>query len=532
MAKIVDPDSIQQTTDIVFNTGTKTIQILITGAISDDSPGKTSGITGKCLYSFCKEEWKNDAALNKFKFPIKMIYEASFQLINGWTFADQQTKDVIRDAGFQEIATSDQFSCMISLGDIDEPLVDQAYYSNVAGLSATTVEFDKTGEVNENVIVYDGSVDTRDYMKVFLREQGKLFAEYELLREQGLAALKYEAYKFPLANGIDLKIANDDTALSGSVPYTNMSIDYLVGNSFTSAATGTTYDVDDVIQDDAGRWAICTVSGDLDASGVADYTANGGTGTFAAYDGERQIGANYYAFNRIIDAATASIAQVHTFCQYQLRQDVDINANTTTNDFGYVRGKVAIPLTSFIGDQLHTNPGTYVDNLSLDDNNSITYWDITVDGGGLNLNYIPLTTTQRNNPYYASFTLVFSQNLLDEGTADNADTLFRVYFTNDDAGDNTGRDFDTATAITVLDKDLNAIQGSINNAGAPYTYQYDYTNNEQRGTLSKGTPAPITVVYQGLGSSEWNFAQFTIQQATGQSFACNTADELNYNNPV
>lgn len=532
MAKIVDPDSIEQGTDVVFDTGAKTIQILITGAVSDDSPGKSSGITGKCLYSFTKEEWKDDSNLNKFRFPIKMIYEASFQLISGWTFADQQTKDVIRDAGFQEIATDDEFSCMISLGDIDAPSVDQAYYTNTTGLFETTYDFDKTGELNENVLVYDGSVDTRNYMKLFLREESKLYAEYDLMDEQGLAALKYEAYKFPLVNGADLNVVNDDTFVGGANdPYQSMSIDYIVGNGFTSAAEQS-YNVDDVVQDANDRWAICTVAGTLDADGVLDYTTNGGTGTFVQYGGERQIGADYFAFNRIINAATGTVQQVHTFAQYQLRQDADINDDTTGSGFGQVRGKIATALTGFIGDQMHTNPGTYIDNLNIEDNNNINYWDITVDGGGLDVGFLPVSSTQRNNPYYATFTLAFSQNLLDEGDFDSADTLFRVYFTNCDGYENVGADFDTATAITVHDKDLVDIEGSIITANAPYTFQYDYTNNIQRGASSAGTNAPITVVYQGLGSSEWSYAQFTIQKATGQVFACNTADELNYDNPT
>jgi hypothetical protein len=529
MAKIVDPDSIAQTTDVVYDTGAKTIQIKITGAISDDSPGKTSGITGKCLYSFTKEEWKTDTALNKFKFPIKMIYEASFQLINGWQFADQQTRDVLRDAGFQEIILSDEYSCMISLGDMDAPGADQAYYTNTSGLFETTSNFDKTGELNENVLVYDGAVDTRDYIKLFLREQGKLYAEYNLHVEQGLSTLKYEAYKFPLSNGSDIKVTLSDAALTGA-PYDDMTIDYIVGTGFTDGWTVSAgISADAVYQDTAGRWAVCTVGGTLDAAGVADWTANGGTATLVAYQGERQIGSDYYAFNRVVAASGGTVEQVHMWCQYQLRLDADINDDDSGTGFGQVRGKIATPLTSFIGDQLHTNPGMYVDELSLDDNNSITYWDITVNGGGIDSNYVPVTSTQRNNPFYASFTLVFSSNLIAETTGD---TLFRVYFTNDDAGDNAGNDFDTSGAIVVQDKDSANIEGTISSGGVPYTFQYDYTNNVQRGAASAGTPAPITVVYQGLFDSEWNSAEFTIQQSTGQSFACNTADELNYDNPA
>ena len=70
MAKIVDPDFLRQTTEVVIDTAGKTIQLLVAGNLDDNNPGSTSGATLQALYSFLKEEWKTDAALNKFKFPI------------------------------------------------------------------------------------------------------------------------------------------------------------------------------------------------------------------------------------------------------------------------------------------------------------------------------------------------------------------------------------------------------------------------------------------------------------------------------
>lgn len=535
MAKIVDPDSIAQTTDVVYDTSAKTIQILATGAIDDSSPGKTSGITGRCLYSFTKEEWKSDTALNKFKFPMKMIYEASFQLINGWTFADQQTRDIIRDAGFQEVASGDEYACVISLGEIDTG--GAPYYANVTGYDQTTNAFDKTEELNENIIIKNISgspdVDTTGYLKLFLREYGKLYAEYDLLTEQGLSALKYEAYKLPLANSTDLKIADNDATVGGANdPYQNMSIDYIVGNGFTTAAV-TSYSIDDVVQDGAGRWARCTGAGTMDAAGAAAYGSNGGTATWEAYPGERQVGTNYYAFNRIVDGDsvnTATKEQVHTFCQYELRQTTDINANTNGDAYGTVYGNVAAPLTFFVGDQLWTYGGVYVDYLDADDNSNITYQDITVDGGGVDANGLPATTTARNNPFFSSFNLVFSQNLVDEEVATNNSTQYRMYFTNDDAGDNAGNDFNTSGAIVVNDKDGSPIEGTVDSSSIAFQYAYD--TNVQRGTGSDNTPVPVTVVFQGLNDSEWSSAEFTITRATGLTFACNAPDELNYDNPA
>ena len=531
MAKIVDPDALAQATDVVYETTGKTIQIKDTGAIDNTSPGKTSGVTGQCIYSFTKEEWKSDAALNKFKFPMKMIYAASFQLINGWTFLDQLTKDIIRDAGFQEIATDDEFSCIISLGAIDSG--GAPYYANVVGFDQATTAFDKTGELNENILVYDGGTDTRGYLKLFLREYQKLYAEYNLHTEQGLTVISYEAYKLPLSNGTDLKITDDDATVGGTNdPYQNMSLDFIVGQLFVTA-TATTYVIDDVIQDGAGRWARCTSAGNMDGAGAADYTANGGTAVWEVYPGERQIGANYYAFNRIIDGDsinTATKEEAHTYAQYLLRLTSDINDNINGDAFGTVNGNVAIPLTSFIGDQLHTNPGTYVDYLDADDNSNITFWDITVDGGGLDaVTSVPVTTTARNNPFLSSFNLVFSQNLVDEEVATSGSTLYRMYFTNNDTGDNDGSDFNTSGAITVNDNGASAIEGQI--ITGTIGFQYAYDTNVQRGTGSDNTVAPVTVVFQGLNDSEWSSAEFSITRSTGLTFACNTPNELNYDNP-
>lgn len=561
MAKIVDPDAIAQTTDVVIDTGAKTIQIIITGAVSDDSPGRDSGITGKCIYSFLKEEWHSDTALNKFRFPIKMIYEASFQLINGWSFADQQTMDVIRDAGFQDIVNTDDYACVISLGNMDDSASDAAYYDQIAGAddNTTVSTFDKTGEVNENILIDDGTNDYTDYLKVFLREEQKLFAEYALLAEQGLSALKYEAYRLPLSNGADLKAIDNDTVVgttdAGSVTgvkYSELTIDYHTGNKFVTGASIISNNsgnvvVDDVLQDAAspGRWYRCTTAGDIDATDNADLGTMGGAGTavFEAYPGERQIGSDYYAFNRVVECQDttnsfkARTTEIHSWLQYQLRQTSDINDDVNLDGYGSVYGNIAPTFTFFVGDQLWGMPGVYFDNLHADDNNAVTYQDITAGtfGGGnvegvdygLDSEDVAVYYTARNNPYYASFSLNFSSNLVSET---NGDTLFRVYFTNDDAGDDLGNDFDTSGAIVVQDKDSAAIQGQID--AAQKTFQYDYSNNTQRGTGSDGTPAPITVVFQGLNDSEWNYAEFTIQQATGQSFACNANDELNYENPT
>ena len=88
MVKLVDPDSLNQGTEVVISTGAKTVQLLADGNLDDGAPGATSGVTLQSVYSFLKEEWKTDNALNKFKFPLKAFTKNEFQWINGWAPAD------------------------------------------------------------------------------------------------------------------------------------------------------------------------------------------------------------------------------------------------------------------------------------------------------------------------------------------------------------------------------------------------------------------------------------------------------------
>lgn len=192
MAKLTDPDSYSvavnataTTEEIEIQTGTKTVELRIAGNLDDTAPGKTSGGTAKSVYSFLKEEWLTNSTLRRFKFPIKMIFEGSFIWINGWAPANAQTRDLFRDAGFEEQVSGNLNACMISLGAFDAPLSDLAYYTQTTGFTAATVDYDKTGEINENVDI----TGSTSYFKSFLREQGKLYSEYNLLDEQGLSII-------------------------------------------------------------------------------------------------------------------------------------------------------------------------------------------------------------------------------------------------------------------------------------------------------------------------------------------------------
>jgi hypothetical protein len=456
MAKVFDPtdlshivDASGTTEDLEIQTGAKTIEITTDGNIINNETGALTGVTGKCVYSKLKEIWKTDDDLNKHKFPIQMIYEASFVWINGWGPLDQATRDLIRDAGFQETDGREN-ACIISLGAMDAA-TDQPYYTNDFTLEfdETKVDFTFAGEINENITTKGtgGSPDDSGYLKVFLREEQKTFASYDLISEQGLAALKFEAYRLPVANGDDsLKAIDDDTAISGDVgsesgvTYSELTVDYINGGRFeTASLTGGAgsdgiYAVDDVVQDGDGRWARCTSTGDA-ITAVQSYASFGGTSVWEAYPGERQVGSNYYAFNRIIDVEDtgndkARLKEIHSWTQWKCRQTADINDDVGGDTFGSVKGNIALQFTDFIGDTLHTKPGVFIDGYDTNDKNDIRNWDITVDAedvdaGLVGLDTAPLTSTEREFPFVAAGNINFSQNFVDE--VDNT-TRYTMYF--------------------------------------------------------------------------------------------------------
>lgn len=496
MAKIVDPDSLAQTTDIVYDTSAKTIEVKSTGAIDNTGSSATNGVTLQCLYSFTKEEWRTDSTLIKFKFPFTAITAEQFELKDGWTFLNASSEQLIRDAGWAVRNTSgnitEAWANITSLGAFNAG-TDQAYYQQEAG--GTAVDFSFAGEVNQAVQIindpngdgdYADGDDFRAYFKVFLREEGKSFDSYDLIAEQsptdeaGVTQMTYRKYALPLSNAIDLKYVETDANIAANAPYTDIDITYIDGN-ILGTATVTTYALDDVIQDSAGRWAICTTAGTMDAAGVAAYASNGGTAVFAAYDGERQVGTDYYAYNVIIDADVAddgsppTTQEIYEKIEYSLRQNSDIDAGT-----GSVIGKTADELLTFVGDTLVTEAGVYIDDFDAADTNSITFTDYTGTG--------------QNFPFVAAGTRVYNDVIQGDSTATSW-----LFFTNDDAGDNAGNDFDTSGAIIMKNNAGTDLTGAVSGA-ATQSFDYDYDGNIQRGAASAGTDVPYTGICIGAES--------------------------------
>lgn len=529
MAKIVDPDSLNQATEVVIDTAGKTIKLLVAGNLNDTAPGSTSGVTLQAVYSFLKEEWKTDAALNKFKFPIKMFTKTDGQFQNGWNWIGTdsgQTRQLVRDAGWTEI-TGDKYAGLITLGNFDAT-GDQGYYLQTTGFTGTTANFDKTGNVNEAVMIYNatGPVDSTGYLKAFLRIQAKLYGEYNLLSEQGISALEPVLYRLPLSNSTDLKVTAADATIDANTPYTGMKIDYLKGSGFTTWANSTVYAAGAVVQELTGspkRWFFTAAGGTSSGTDVQDDT---GVTDWVAYYGEESINGVYYAFNRIVTGNNGTDREIYDWAMRQLRKTTDINAETvgipaSQRGFGVVKGNIAVPLVEYVGDTLKPKPGVLLRGFSSASTNNIIHRDITVGGGGLNSEFVPITSTERAFPTVASGTLEFSANLVSEA---DADTKYTMYFTT-----NPGGNFDTSSAIIVDNNSAADITGQI--TAASIAWDFDYTNNAQGGR-TPNTNADVTVVAQGLPGAEWTIATATITATSGQTITVTANDERNYSNPT
>ena len=310
MALINDPDNLNQGTEVVIDTAGKTIQLVKAGNLSDD------GVTLQALYSFLKEEWKNDNNLIKYSFPMEAITSEQFEFIGGWTYADTTTLSLFRNGGFavrDGASIAEEFIGVITLGSIGT--TDQVYFQQEIDGSATDIIF--TGAVNQCVKVYGdsshGNFDYRDYLKVFVREKAKEYAQSSHT-DIGVSTFTYQAYRFPLANSDDLKVTHDD---------------------ITTDAYGITL----------------------------EYFGTNQT---------RNIGGTDYNFDIIIDGNNRTAEEIYEAVQSLLRKDTDIDSGA-----GTVIGKTADSLLEFVGDTLVTSNGVYIDNFQEIDISRVEFYDNT-----------------------------------------------------------------------------------------------------------------------------------------------------------
>ena len=403
-------------------------------------------------YSFTKEEWKDTASLIQHPFPFTPITDEQYELKDGWDFADNASRYLVRTGGWAVVdtngTTTEMWAGIITLGSLESGT--QVYFAQTANSS---IDFQLTGAVNQAIKIFDSSgTDDRGTLKLFARKQGDKFAQSQLSDIGVTGNMTFQVYRFPLATSSDLKISLGDSTVS-TTPYSGITITY-------------------------------------HASPIS-----------------RSIGGVSYNFNVEVDGNGQSIEGIYETLQYRIRQSSDIDDGA-----GTVTGNVADELAFFLGDTLKLKEGVFLTNFDATDTNNILH---DPNGGSFDIAF----------PFTASLTVEFGSNLVND-----SDSVYRVFFTNDDAGDNLGSDFGTANAITVDDDTSTDMAGSVSGASS-VTFTYDYENNLQRGTGSDGTDAPITVVALGLSTGQYVSATGTIARSTSNVVSLVSALERNYANP-
>jgi len=128
------------------------------GNVSND------GVMLQTIYSFAKEEWKDDVDLIQHPFPFTAITPEQFELTDSWNFNNDTTRKLVRTGGWREISSADilqqEWVGVVTLGSFeDETAVtgDRAYYQQGSDPvdTAAAVNFSFTGPVNEAVKSYD-----------------------------------------------------------------------------------------------------------------------------------------------------------------------------------------------------------------------------------------------------------------------------------------------------------------------------------------------------------------------------------------
>lgn len=548
------------------------------------------GVVGQALYSFMKEEWKNDNDLIKFPFPMTAITPEQFEF-NTWKPVDEvestivtadasDTRKLIRTAGWSEVDSNGFIErsgfCWLTLGNIDA--LDFTYYFFDSQDAATFATFD--GPANEYVetvsrvdlsgagtIAFATATTFTRTLGSFITD-GFLVGDYLFTQDAEDAAniqsrliTNVSALTLTVSGGTAYTVNADDTTVLAAidrreVPFTTRIRIFgkTYGQSTTSDIGVTTLvnqtyrfplsEATDNVISDLVTTTVADLLTDISTTPVAPYNdmAIGYWATDFTRSGFNAIGGDTPSpgdaqFGVLIEADAGgagggppSAEQIYAFVQATLQESTNINdpdARITGEDTGTtIAGLLAEPLVSLAstGNTLSTllqttNPaggalGVAIDNFDANDTNRLQFAETSTD--------------IRTFPFVASGTINFNSNL-----STDVDAVYRVFFTNDDAGDNTGRDFGTIDAITVQDDSPADIAGAVPQSpgGSTQAFTFDYDGNVQRGAASAGTNAPITIVAIGLSTGQYVVATGTIARATGQQYSLVAALERNFSNP-
>ncbi len=152
---VLGKDGASTEKSVFFDVDNKRIWLLDQGNLSTD------GVLMQTLYSFAKEEWKNDNFLNPYVFPFTAITPEQFEMTGDWEFANDTSRKRIRTGGWREIdefnVLKREYAGVITLGSFEDNTNDLAYYQvgNDPTDTGAATNFTFAGPVNEAILTYN-----------------------------------------------------------------------------------------------------------------------------------------------------------------------------------------------------------------------------------------------------------------------------------------------------------------------------------------------------------------------------------------
>ena len=542
------------------------------------------GVLGQSMYSFFKEEWKNDNDLIKFPFPMISITAEQYEFVEGWAPVDEvestiattpasDTRLLIRTAGWDEVDAAgfivDQYFGVISLGNIDATDIAYAFFASES--SSTAYNFDQAvNEAKQSIFSVDltgaGTVafatsstlttTTGDFVADgFLVGDSVFVQNAEDAANDGTYVITAVATLTLTVTGTPFTTNADDTTVILSVDRRATVLTNRIRTFGKTYDESTTTDIGvpsltnqvyrfplseatDPVIDEQITTTIAALFIDIITTPIAPWDDM--SITYYAADQDRSgfnpIGGDTPApgdaqFGVIIDAdvsqaqedggGIASAEETYAYVQARLSvaTDIDDGAGTLNGDLAeelMTLASTGNTMTTILQTANHAGAGNgvYVDSFDSNDKNRVAFAETTVD--------------TRTFPFVATGSIVFNANL-----STDVDAVYRMFFTNDDTGDNSGRDYDTIDAITVQNDAAADIAGAVPQVpgGSSASFDFDYDGNLQRGTGSDATDAPITLVAIGLSTGQFVVATGTITRAENQTFSLVAALERNFLNP-
>lgn len=139
---------------IHYDLAARKIYILTQGNVSND------GVTMQAVYSFTKEEWKDDSTLIPHPFPFVAITPEQFEIVFDWEMANDTVRKLLRTGGWREIDLVNnvkrEYAGIITLGTFEDSANDLAYYQvgNDPTDTNAAIDFAFAGPVNEAILSF------------------------------------------------------------------------------------------------------------------------------------------------------------------------------------------------------------------------------------------------------------------------------------------------------------------------------------------------------------------------------------------